>query len=311
MGKIVLYYKYIDIEHPKRIMKWQQKICQELQLRGRILIAHEGINGTVGGTQKNIERYIEIMRKNPLFADVDFKESPGDADCFPRLQVTVKDEVVRLGLDPQHLVASAGGELLDPQQAHELMNQKPDDLVILDARNTIEWKIGRFTHAITPDIDHFRELPNYIDNNLEQFKDKQVLMYCTGGIRCERASAYLQSKGIAKQVFQLKGGIHRYVEQYPDGFFRGKNYVFDSRIAVKVTDDVLSSCQICNASCDEYTNCLNALCNKHFICCSTCLKQYNNTCSTQCQKLIQTKKVNPRPAFNHAQHNSSTDTVTQ
>src|SRR5438045_9113606 len=118
-------------------------------------------------------------------------------------------------------------------------------------------------------------------------------MYCTGGIRCERASAYLNEKNIAKKVYQMEGGIHRYVEQYPDGFFRGKNYVFDGRIAVKVNDDVVSHCLLCSEPCDQYTNCLNASCNEHFICCVQCLDSYGNTCGATCEELLSQHKVIP------------------
>ena len=121
-------------------------------------------------------------------------------------------------------------------------------------------------------------------------------MYCTGGIRCERATAYLNTKGVAKQIFQLKGGIHRYAEQYPNGFFRGKNYVFDNRITTAVNNDILGACSICTITCDDYINCLNALCNKHFICCLACKEKLNSTCSSQCQ-LLSEKKAPQRPLF--------------
>ena len=170
--------------------------------------------------------------------------------------------------------------------------------MILDARNNYEWVIGKFENAITPPIENFRDLPEYLEQNLDQFKDKQVLMYCTGGIRCERASAYLNEKNVAKKVYQLQGGIHRYVEQYPDGFFRGKNYVFDGRISVKINDDILASCTICNVACDDYHNCLNALCNEHFIACIACVEKLANTCSEKCQILLAENKVQERPAFN-------------
>ena len=120
-------------------------------------------------------------------------------------------------------------------------------------------------------------------------------MYCTGGIRCERASAYLNLKGVAKQVYQIEGGIQRYIEQYPDGYFRGKNYVFDGRVTVKVNADILSTCELCSTTCDEYRNCLNASCNKHFICCQSCSIKYGNACSIQCQELLATGAVKPRP----------------
>ena len=296
MGTILLYYKYVFIEYPERILKWQKKLCADLGLKGRIIIAHEGINGTVGGSQENIEVYKQVMRKNPLFEDVEFKESAGAADQFPRMRVVVKNEVVHLGLDTKKISAAQGGTHLTPQEAHALIAQGGKDLVILDARNNFESAIGTFKNAITPDIDHFRQLPDYLDSNVEQFKDKEVLMFCTGGIRRERASAYLKSKGVARSVSQIKGGIHCYVEQFPDGFFRGKNYVFDGRIAVKVNEDILGRCGICAAPCDEYTNCLNATCNDHFICCQDCLKKFGNTCSQTCMELLQSKQVAPRPA---------------
>jgi predicted sulfurtransferase len=295
MGKILLYYKYVQITYPKQLLKWQQKICTELGLTGRIIVGHEGINGTVGGSDLSIDRYTTIMRSDSLFSDVDFKSSEGDASCFPRLQIKVRDEIVRLGIDPKAVTAQNGGQHLKPQEVHELLGQQPKDLVILDARNQCESNIGAFTGAIKPEIVHFRELPGYIDQNIDLFKDKDVLMYCTGGIRCERASAYLKSKGVTKTVYQVEGGIHRYIEQYPEGHFKGKNYVFDARIAVKANEQLLGSCALCTVSCDEYTNCLNAACNKHFICCAVCKNTYANTCSANCKVLVDSASVALRP----------------
>jgi predicted sulfurtransferase len=167
------------------------------------------------------------------------------------------------------------------------MKKNDDNVVILDARNTYESRIGAFEGAIKPDIGHFRDLPEFIKNNPDLFQNKDVLMYCTGGIRCERASAYLKEQDIANNVYQLSGGIHRYAEQYDDGFFRGKNYVFDKRISQRITNDVLTTCDTCEASCDMYTNCINALCSKHCILCANCLHAYSNTCSQACFDLIQ------------------------
>ena len=137
---------------------------------------------------------------------------------------------------------------------------------------------------------------------MDEYKDKEVLMFCTGGVRCERATAYLNQKKVAKKVYQIEGGIHRYTEKYPDGFFRGKNYVFDSRIAMKVNGDILGACDLCKTPCDDYTNCLNALCNKHFICCKECLNSFNGTCGAQCADLVTNNKVHVRkPLREHVQ----------
>jgi predicted sulfurtransferase len=290
-GKILLFYKYVDIQYPVQIVKWQKKICEDLGLKGRILIATEGINGTVGGSAVNCDRYKEIMSKHPLFGSIDFKESEGDENQFPRMRIAVRNEVVALGIDPSVLSAKDGGTHLTPAQAHELLTTAPEDLVILDGRNTYEAAIGTFRNAVVPPIENFRELPEYLEKNLEQFKDKQVFMFCTGGIRCERASALLKSKGVTKQVYQLEGGIHRYIEQFPDGHFRGKNYVFDGRIAVKANDDILGTCHICTTPNDEYTNCLNATCNLQFLACAPCITKLENCCSANCMELVRNKEV--------------------
>lgn len=305
MGKILLFYKYVDIIYPVQVMKWQKKLCADLGLTGRIILAHEGVNGTVGGSDEHVELYKKAMEKHPLFGNIDFKESPGDASCFPKMRIVVKNEIVHLGLDTKTVTAHDAGIHLNPQQAHDLLSKKSDKLVILDARNAHESRVGTFAGAITPAINTFRELPDYIDNNIEQFKDKEVFMFCTGGIRCERASAYLKSKGVASTVYQLEGGIHRYAEQFPDGFFRGKNYVFDGRVAVTVNEDVLSTCDLCPAACNEYTNCFNAHCNNHFIACPSCVEQYGNTCGARCHELLTTGQVPQRPPFKKPMPNAT------
>lgn len=297
MSKIILFYKYVNLESPKRVFKWQKKICEELGLKGRVLLATEGINATLGGSIENIERYKEIMNASPEFAGIDYKESEGGPEFFPRMQVVVKTQILNFNASPETVDLKNTGIHLSPTEVHELLTNKPENLVILDGRNYFEARIGKFTDAITPDIPHFRDFPKYIDEHADEFKDKQVLMYCTGGIRCERASAYLKSKGVTQEVYQIQGGIHRYIEQYPDGFFRGKNYVFDSRVAVKVNDDVLGMCDVCNVACDDFTNCLNASCNKHFIGCADCITRLGNTCSLTCQELLATNQVKQRPAI--------------
>lgn len=291
MGKILLYYAYVEIENPESIAQEQRTLCQKLGLKGRILIAHEGINSTLGGSEEALSNYKEFMRSHPLFHDVDIKESDGEADHFPRLKVIVKKEIVNFGQTP---LSSSPGKYLSPEEAHELMKAAPENLLIFDARNTYESRVGLFENALTPSINYFRELPQYIDENLDLFKDKQVLMYCTGGIRCEKATAYLKMKKSAKEVYHIQGGIHRYVEAFPDGFFRGKNYVFDGRITQKITDDTLAHCEQCSRPYDEYSNCINAECNKQIIVCPDCIGIYHNTCGKNCSELVRERKVTIR-----------------
>jgi predicted sulfurtransferase len=294
MGKILLFYKYTPFECPNRILKWQQQVCENLNLTGRIIIAKEGINGTVGGSDEACAIYKKIMLKHPQLSDMDIKESDGGTEHFPRMRIVVKNEIVRLGTDKGAIENT--GTHLTPDQTHALLSAKPENLVILDARNIFEAEVGAFKDAVIPDIRHFRDFPNYIDQNVDTFKDKQVLMYCTGGIRCERASAYLKEKNVAQEVYQIEGGIHRYTEKYPDGYFRGKNYVFDGRLATRINDDIVGTCFLCSASYDEHTNCHNVKCNKHVIICSPCIQTYDNCCSPACAELVRSGAVQKRSA---------------
>ncbi|HLB40244.1 MAG TPA: rhodanese-related sulfurtransferase [Candidatus Babeliales bacterium] len=295
MGQLIVFYKYIDIQYPEQIVKWQKNLATPLNLTGRVIIAHEGINATLAGEEQEIAAYIAAMNEHPLFGEIDYKITTGSAALFPRLYIVVRSEIVNLGVPLDQRERAYTGQHLSPQEVHELLTNKPDDLVILDTRNNFESAIGTFKDALIPDIYRFRELPAYLEQNLDQFKDKQVLMFCTAGVRCEPISAYLNQKQVAKKVYQIRGGIQRYIEAYPDGHFRGKNYVFDGRIAVRVNDDVLGKCLLCQTACDDYTNCLNASCNKHYLACPNCLTKFQNCCSEKCQHLVNSAQVAPRP----------------
>ncbi|HVW99853.1 MAG TPA: rhodanese-related sulfurtransferase [Candidatus Babeliaceae bacterium] len=294
MGKIILFYKYVALDDLQEILKRQRELCIRLSLKGRIILATEGVNGTLGGSTDSIEEYKQVMNDHHYFSGIDFKESIGDADRFPRLRIVIKDEIVRLGISPSKLSAEECGKHLEPYEAHELLTSKPDNLVILDARNEYESAIGCFEESIKPAINTFREFPSYIEKNKALFENKDVFMYCTGGVRCERASAYLKSLGIANNVYQLKGGIHRYLEQYADGFFKGKNYVFDARVALDSDGTIISNCKNCNKLCDNYTNCVNTKCNKQVILCASCSISSGNSCSDECKLLIDSGQVKTR-----------------
>lgn len=297
MGIILLYYKYVNIPNPIEIQKWQKELCAKLGLTGRILLAHEGINGTVGGSDEATQEYIKAMSEHPFFGNIDFKTAPGDRDAFPRMKISIKKEIVNLGIDPETLTVKDTAEHLSPQQIHDLLSNPPQDLVIIDTRNSYEIAVGKFNNAIDPQTRYFRQFPQWVDQNVDMLKDKTVFMYCTGGVRCERATAYVNVKNVAKKVVQLEGGIHRYIEQFPDGHFRGKNYVFDNRITVRANEDILSKCLNCPTPSDEYFNCLNALCNKHYTSCAACLQAFDRTCSTKCQELIKHKQAPERQPF--------------
>lgn len=291
-GTILLFYRYVTLENPTAIARWQKELCSRLKLTGRVLIGTEGINATLGGDTDATEEYKREFLAHELFKGTDIKESPGSAEDFPRLAVKVRNEIVHLGIDPANLGPAALSTHLSPHQAHELINTNPN-LILLDARNNYESRIGTFRNAIIPPIENFRDFPAFVDAHAEEWKDKEVLMFCTGGIRCERAAAYVQKKGIEK-VYQIDGGICRYAEAFPDGHFRGKNYVFDRRIALPVNDDILTHCDLCAAPSSDYTNCMNTLCNGQFIACKPCRNEYDYCCSRECQKLVAAGEVPAR-----------------
>ncbi|XP_062460413.1 thiosulfate sulfurtransferase/rhodanese-like domain-containing protein 2 isoform X4 [Pezoporus occidentalis] len=251
VGEVLLYYCYCEVKDPEELCAWQKALCQHLHLTGKVRVASEGINGTVGGSKAATNLYVEAMLSHPLFKDIlcqeDFKSSAGGAHCFTDLRVGVFKEIVPMGIDPKIVSYKETGIHLSPQEFHKevehyLSQASPgqSDTILLDCRNFYESKIGHFQGCLAPDIRKFSYFPSYVDENLELFKDKRVLMYCTGGIRCERGSAYLRSKAVCREVYQLKGGIHKYLEEFPDGFYRGKLFVFDDRYAICSNEDIIS-----------------------------------------------------------------------
>ncbi|XP_053558677.1 thiosulfate sulfurtransferase/rhodanese-like domain-containing protein 2 [Bombina bombina] len=290
-GEVLLYYCYCDVKDSQWICNWQRALCQLLHLTGKIRIATEGINGTVGGSKVSTKLYINTMLSHPLFRNLmsldDFKTSEGGAQCFPDLRVGVFQEIVPMGIEPHRVSYKETATHLPPETFHEevgkFLAKEESDTILLDCRNFYESKIGRFQNCLAPDIRKFSYFPNYVDENLELFRDKTVLMYCTGGIRCERGSAYLRSKAICKEVYQLKGGIHKYLEQFPDGFFRGKLFVFDGRYTISSNNDIISSCCYCGAAWDTYKLCTTPRCCQLVLACSDCQNKGLTACCPTCQ----------------------------
>ncbi|XP_041652917.1 thiosulfate sulfurtransferase/rhodanese-like domain-containing protein 2 [Cheilinus undulatus] len=290
-GKVLLYYHYCQIDNPHAICAWQKALCEKLRLTGKVRVATEGINGTVGGTNIATDIYTDAMRSHPLFKmdKEDFKKSDGGAECFSDLRVGVYKEIVPMGVDPDVISYKLAGVHLEPEEFHkevEALLAKEDscnDTILLDCRNFYESKIGQFTQCLAPDIRKFSYFPDYVDQNLELFRDKKVLMYCTGGIRCERGSAYLRSKDVCKEVYQLKGGIHKYLEQFPEGFYRGKLFVFDERYAISSNDDIISDCRYCGSPWDQYKLCSTQFCCQLVLSCPGCRETGHTACCPTCQ----------------------------
>lgn len=268
-------------------MMWQRELCTRLGLKGRLIVAHEGINFTLEGTTENTEKYIKEIQKHPSFQEIHFKKSEGTGDAFPKLSVKVRPEIVTLGLgdkdiDPNHTT----GKHLPAEQLHDLINSQ-EEFYIVDMRNDYEHKSGHFQDSILAPIGNFRELPAVVDK-LSHLKNKKVVTVCTGGVRCEKASGFLVDQGF-EDVYQLDGGIVSYMEKYPNQDFLGKLYVFDKRILMGFETDapehqVIGVCERCGAKSEHYINCANLSCHKHLIVCEDCLESDGQGfCSDECR----------------------------
>uniref|UniRef100_T1DKN6 Thiosulfate sulfurtransferase/rhodanese-like domain-containing protein 2 n=1 Tax=Crotalus horridus TaxID=35024 RepID=T1DKN6_CROHD len=295
VGEVLLYYCYCEVADPVGLCMWQKALCQHLHLTGKVRIASEGINGTVGGSRTSTNLYMDAMLSHPLFKDIltkeDFKTSVGGAHCFPDLRIGVFEEIVPMGIHPEKISYKETGIRLAPKEFHaeveKYLSQSRDaqmDTILLDCRNFYESKIGHFQGCLAPNIRKFSYFPIYIDENLDLFRGKRVLMYCTGGIRCERSSAYLRSKGVCTEVYHLKGGIHKYLEEFPDGFYRGKLFVFDERYAISSNSDIISACRYCGTLWDQYRLCSTQLCRQLVLTCQRCQQKGFTACCPLCQE---------------------------
>lgn len=273
---IILFYKYTHIDDPKGLMASQRALCERLGMKGRMIIAEEGINGTFEGTDAACREYMDYMKADPRFADIHWKVSAGtpDGTAFPRLSIKVRKEIVSLHLgdeadiDPNQIT----GVHLKPQNLNEWYKEGKE-FYIVDMRNDYELRVGQFEGTVFPELNNFRDLKQNI-KKIEDLKDKTVLTVCTGGVRCEKASGLLVREGF-KDVYQLDGGIVSYMEQFPGQDFKGSLYVFDKRITMNFNDpekhEIIGHCSKCNTPSEHYVNCANLMCHDHFICCESCL----------------------------------------
>lgn len=272
--EIIIFYKYVHIDNPLQLMQSQKETQLRFGLKGRTIIADEGINATMEGTHENIEKYIADLYEDPRFKDVYIKRTAGTGNAFPKTSVKVRSELVALGLDkscdidPNQLT----GVHLKPEELHKWIADGKE-FYIIDMRNAYEHQVGHFKGSILPPMDNFRDLPKFI-KSIEHLKHKPVLTVCTYGVRCEKASGYLLSQGFT-DVYQLDGGIGMYMAKYPNEDFLGKLYVFDSRLTLGFfTDDpkhqVIGKCIFCGKASERYTNCVVNDCNRKFIACEEC-----------------------------------------
>jgi len=292
--KILLFYKYVPLENLEDWKATQKSLCQDLNIHGRILLASEGINGTLSGKASKVEQYQKTLESMPEFADMEWKISWAEEQVFPKLKILIRDEIVTLGVKKTGTDVSLEHKAayIEPNELLELY-ENDSDFVIIDARNQYEAHIGKFKNSITPSIENFRDFPAFA-KELEPYKDQEVITYCTGGVRCEKASAYLRELGF-NNVRQLHGGIHEYGEQVGGKYFEGEMFVFDKRLHVPVNEvnpTIIAQCQYCATPITRYIDCAILSCDSLFICCAECEERYQATCSETCLQELRSLATN-------------------
>ncbi len=304
---ILLFYKYTKIEDPKALMEREKAVCNVLGLKGRILIAEEGINGTVEGTNENTEKYIKHILSDKKFRGMNIKKSVGteNLSAFPKLTVKVKEEIVSTKLPKEINPNRETGKHLDPAELKKWYENN-EDFVIVDMRNDYEIDSGYFEKTVNDEMEFHlnasRDLPEALEKSkLKIHKDKKIVTVCTGGVRCEKMSAYLINQGF-QNVYQLHNGMHTYMEKYPGQDFKGTLFTFDNRLVMDFGGEereIVGKCVMCSKKSETYTNCANnrkldiknnakKLCNKKIIVCEECLEKGNNEeeiLCKDCQKL--------------------------
>jgi UPF0176 protein len=287
--RILLFYKYIDFAEPEKFQAEHLKFCIDHEIKGRVWISGEGINATVSGTKENIEKYKDEIRRYSQFKDVWFKEDKYFEHAFNKTHVRIKKEIVNASFGDVDLTKT--GKYLLPRDLNEFY-ESSKDFIIVDARNDYESIIGKFKNAITPRMETFRDWIK-VANDLSEHKNKTIVTYCTGGIRCEKASAYLVERGF-KDVYQMNGGIWNYINQYPDKYWEGSMFVFDERRIVTPNSSEklkhIGNCYYCSKPTSYYINCHNQNCDKLLVTCHECKVANDYCCSDECRNSTHKRK---------------------
>lgn len=288
MYQTLSFYKYVRLTDPVAFRNELFGFLRSIGTVGRIYVASEGINAQMSVPRDNFVRFDEFMKSKPALADIPYKlavEEPEAGPSFKKLIIKVKEKIVADGLDDRSFDSAATGGYLTAREFNEYIDDP--DAVVVDMRNAYESEVGHFEKAILPEVDTFREELKVVPEMLRVHKNKKIALYCTGGIRCEKASAWLKHQGF-KNVKHLKGGIIDYKHQVErEGLpnrFRGKNFVFDERLGERIGDEIISRCHLCGtAPSDTHYHCRNEVCHVLFLGCDECVAERNGYCSLRCQ----------------------------
>jgi UPF0176 protein len=287
LQKIILYYGFTPIADPEAVKLWQQNLCESLGLKGRILISKHGINGTLGGDMSALKKYVKTTKQYTGFRKIDFKWSMGNGNDFPRLKVRVRNELVAFDAPDAIKVTEKGvtngGKHLKPAAVDQLVAERGDEVVFFDGRNAFEAAIGKFKNAIVPDVQTTHDFVAEIQSGkYDDIKDRPVVTYCTGGVRCEILSAIMIDNGF-KEVYQIDGGIVRYGESQGDkSLWEGSLYVFDDRLNIDFTPDAktIGKCEKCEGPTSTFRNCLFLGCRDLILLCDDCNSDPTNLVHT-------------------------------
>lgn len=284
----ISFYKYFHIDNPKEFRDSFYTALHALQVFGRIYIAAEGINAQISVPQSQMEAFKQYLHSYEALRDLRINIAvDDDGKSFWVLKVKVRDKIVADGITDPSFDMRNKGKYVNAEQMNEMM--KDENTIVVDMRNHYEYEVGHFVKAIEVPSDTFRQQLPMAADMLKGHKDKNIIMYCTGGIRCEKASAYMLHNGF-KNVFHLEGGIINYAqrvkEQGIDSKFIGKNFVFDDRLGERITEDIIAHCHQCGQPADTHVNCVNDGCHLLFIQCAACKEKYEGCCSTTCQETI-------------------------
>jgi UPF0176 protein len=295
MYRVLLYYKFVPIEDPAAFAAEHERWCRSLGLLGRILVAPEGLNGTVSGTPESCEAYMNGLKQDSRFADMAFKVEESDFNAFKKLFVRCRPEIITLGRPLKSKVWDKTGRYLSPKMARHLVDDP--ETVFLDGRNRYESDLGHFRGAICPDVQNFRELPDWIMSHRHLLEGKKIVTYCTGGIRCEKLTTWMLEAGF-NDVYQLEGGIVSYGQDPEvDGEgFEGVNVVFDDRVVTGVGSRSvpITRCRECGTPTANYVNCANVVCNRRMILCEPCEQATARCCSTACRQAPERREKNAK-----------------
>ncbi len=282
------FYKYCFIDNPEGLRNKLYSDLIEQDILGRIYVSKEGINAQISIPEHNVEDFKSYIHSIDVFSDIKFKHAVEEGTSFLKLKILVRDEIVAYKVPEESYDMNKTGVHLKPVDFNSSIKEK--DAIVVDMRNYYESEVGRFKNAIIPDAHFSKELLPKVAEVLEGKEDKKVHLYCTGGIRCEKASSYLIKKGF-KEVYQLEGGIIQYAHDMKENDlkseFIGKNFVFDDRMGERVTNDIIGKCHQCKTPSDDHKNCKNDACHLLFIQCDKCAEKYNDCCSNACNEFLQ------------------------